>query len=204
MSGMNEPGVGVLLDQETLAERVAAGSMPAWVGTHWRSFRTSMLGERDGAPFPCYFGVEAVAAGDPLYTACRSTTDRDALLALRDTLVEYLRVFEDVGPFERSIVPVFDRVSLAAGDRVGTAGADEKLLAVDEEDALAARDVAGLLVGVAVLRDERPRIDPERLNAHFGSSYELDEVNARGRLDGLSILARDAFHTYVRGRDGGS
>jgi FPC/CPF motif-containing protein YcgG len=95
MSGMNEPGVGVLLDQETLAERVAAGSMPAWVGTHWRSFRTSMLGERDGAPFPCYFGVEAVAAGDPLYTACRSTTDRDALLALRDTLVEYLRVFED-------------------------------------------------------------------------------------------------------------
>ncbi|WP_101295017.1 YqcI/YcgG family protein [Halegenticoccus soli] len=92
---MNETGLDALLDQPTLGERVDAGSLPEWVVAHYESFRASMLGDRDGAPFPCYFGIEAERRGGLLYTACRSTTHKDALLALRDALSEYLDVYRD-------------------------------------------------------------------------------------------------------------
>lgn len=90
---MNEPGIQSLMEQETLADRVAAGELPEWVGAHWESFREGLLGERNGTPFPCFFGAESVANGDPLYTACPSTSDADALLGLRDVLLEYLDVY---------------------------------------------------------------------------------------------------------------
>lgn len=92
---MNEPGTGVLLDQETLADRVDSGTYPTWVRAHWRSFRDGLTGERDGEPFPCFFGRQSVAAGDPLYTAVPSATDKDALLDLRDVLVAYLARYEE-------------------------------------------------------------------------------------------------------------
>ncbi|MDG5776417.1 YqcI/YcgG family protein [Haloarculaceae archaeon H-GB2-1] len=94
---MNEPGVEVLCDQGTFADRVAAGEMPSWVESHWEAFRTSMERERNDTPFPCFFGKESFEEGRPLYTACRSTTDRDALLSLRDTLLEYLDTYRDHG-----------------------------------------------------------------------------------------------------------
>ncbi|WP_424018909.1 YqcI/YcgG family protein [Halorientalis pallida] len=92
---MNEPGVEVLLDQETLADRAAAGDLPDWGIDHWESFRDGLLGERNGSPFPCFFGVESVQNGDPLYTLCSSMTDKDALLGFRDTLLEYLDTYRD-------------------------------------------------------------------------------------------------------------
>ena len=91
---MNEPGTeGVLLDQETLRDRV--DDAPDWLQQHYRTFRESMLGKRDGSPFPCYFGIEVEQNGELLYAACESTTDPAALLRLRDTLLEYLRVYPD-------------------------------------------------------------------------------------------------------------
>jgi FPC/CPF motif-containing protein YcgG len=87
--------VGELQDQATLERRVEDGVAPDWVEAHWRSFREGLLGERNGAPFPCYFGIESVAEGDPLYTAVPSTTDRDALLDLGRTLTEYLDTWRD-------------------------------------------------------------------------------------------------------------
>ncbi|WP_254832011.1 YqcI/YcgG family protein [Haloglomus salinum] len=92
---MNEPGFQSVMDQATLAERVEAGEMPAWVERHWRTFRESLTGEHEGESFPCFFGAESVANGEPLYTAVPSTSDRDALLAFRDSLLEYLDVYED-------------------------------------------------------------------------------------------------------------
>ncbi|MEZ3143337.1 YqcI/YcgG family protein [Halobaculum sp. MBLA0143] len=92
---MNEPGVQALVDQTTFRERVESGDYPDWARDHWESFYEGLTGERDGEPFPCFFGAESVAAGDPLYTVVPSTTDPDALLGLRDTLREYLRVWDD-------------------------------------------------------------------------------------------------------------
>jgi hypothetical protein len=92
---MNEPGIQSLLDQATLAERVAAGEMPGWVERHWRTFRDALTGTHEGESFPCFFGAESVANGEPLYTAVPSTRDRDALLSFRDTLLEYLDIYED-------------------------------------------------------------------------------------------------------------
>jgi FPC/CPF motif-containing protein YcgG len=92
---MNEPGMQSLLDQETLVERVESGEASRWVQRHWETFSDGLLGERNGTPFPCFFGVESVQQGDPLYTACPSMSDRDALLSLRDTLLEYLDTYQD-------------------------------------------------------------------------------------------------------------
>ncbi len=92
---MNEPGLQVLLDQETLASRVDAGEVPEWVAAHWHSFRDGLTGERNGTPFPCFFGAESVRNGDPLYTVVPSLTDPDALLGLRDVLCEYLSVYRN-------------------------------------------------------------------------------------------------------------
>ncbi|WP_290818612.1 YqcI/YcgG family protein, partial [Halovivax sp.] len=92
---MNERGLGSLLDQETVAERVERGELPEWVGDHWRSFEDGLTGERNGTPFPCFFGVESIRNGDPLYTTVPSLTDKDALLGLRDALCEYLEVFRE-------------------------------------------------------------------------------------------------------------
>ena len=91
---MNEPGTeGVLLDQETLHARL--DDAPGWLQEHYRTFRRSMLDDRDGSPFPCYFGIEVEREGDLLYAACESTTDPASLLRLRDTLAEYLDTYQD-------------------------------------------------------------------------------------------------------------
>jgi hypothetical protein len=66
-----------------------------------------MLGERDGSPFPCYFGIEVEREGDLLYAACESTTDPAALLRFRDTLLEYLDTYPDHA--ERAPLAVFFR-----------------------------------------------------------------------------------------------
>ena len=95
---MNEPGFGGVLDQTTLAERVSAGEAPDWVAAHWHSFRDGLLGERNGSPFPCFFGVESVEKGWPLYSTVESVTDKNALLTFRDALLEYLATFADHSP----------------------------------------------------------------------------------------------------------
>jgi len=91
---MTEPVVGNLVDQETVATRVESGAAPDWVAAHWNTFRAGLLGERNDTPFPCFFGAESVANGDPLYTAVPSLTDKDALLDLGRTLLEYLDSYE--------------------------------------------------------------------------------------------------------------
>ncbi|MEF8842155.1 MAG: YqcI/YcgG family protein [Haloarculaceae archaeon] len=92
---MTEPVVGGLVDQATVAERVDAGEAPDWVAAHWRTFRDGLLGERNGTPFPCFFGAESVRNGEPLYTAVPSTTHKDALLGLGRTLLEYLGTYRE-------------------------------------------------------------------------------------------------------------
>jgi len=92
---MTEPVVGGLREQETVAERVDSGEAPEWVAAHWRTFRDGLLGERNGTPFPCFFGAESVRNGDPLYTAVPSMTDRDALLGLGRTLLRYLDTYRE-------------------------------------------------------------------------------------------------------------
>jgi FPC/CPF motif-containing protein YcgG len=92
---MTAPIVGGLVNQTTVAERVEAGAAPDWVGDHWNSFRDGLLGQRNDSPFPCYFGVESVENGDPLYTAVPSMTDKDALLDLGRTLRQYLDTYRD-------------------------------------------------------------------------------------------------------------
>ncbi len=92
---MNEPGVQALVDQPTFRERVASGQYPDWARRHWETFYEGLTGEHDGSPFPCFFGKESVESGDPLYTLVPSTTDPEALFGLRETLREYLRVWDD-------------------------------------------------------------------------------------------------------------
>ena len=92
---MTKPIVGNLVPQSTVEERVASGAAPEWVGAHWETFRDGLLGERNDTPFPCFFGAESVANGDPLYTAVPSMSETDALLDLGRTILEYLEVFED-------------------------------------------------------------------------------------------------------------
>jgi len=92
---MSDPLVGSLVDQATVEQRVASGAAPDWVAAHWQSFREGLLGERNDTPFPCFFGAESVANGDPLYTAVPSLTDRDALLVLGDVLLDYLDTYRD-------------------------------------------------------------------------------------------------------------
>jgi hypothetical protein len=92
---MNQPGIGSLMTQDTLATWVDFGDAPQWVAAHWESFRQGLLGEHEGSPFPCFFGVESVKEGDPLYAVVPSLTDKNALLSLRDVLVEYLDVYRD-------------------------------------------------------------------------------------------------------------
>jgi len=96
--------VGSLQDQATVAERVESGAAPDWVAAHWNTFRDGLLGERNDTPFPCFFGAESVANGDPLYTAVPSMTDTDALLNLGRTLHSYLDVHQEYS----------DRASLVA------------------------------------------------------------------------------------------
>jgi len=103
---MNEPGTeGVLLDQKTLHDRL--DDAPGWLQDHYRTFRESMLGERDDSPFPCYFGIEVEREGDLLYAACESTTDPAALLRLRDVLVVDLDAYADHA--DRAPLAVFFR-----------------------------------------------------------------------------------------------
>jgi hypothetical protein len=92
---MNDPGLQALVDQETVQRRLAAEALPAWAERHYRTFRNSLLGTHEGSPFPCYFGVESEREGMALYTFVPSMTDKDALLGLRDTLLEYLSVYPD-------------------------------------------------------------------------------------------------------------
>ncbi|MGM0590259.1 MAG: YqcI/YcgG family protein [Halobacteriota archaeon] len=92
---MTDPVVGNLQTQDTLVERVETGKAPDWVSDHWRTFSGAITDERAEAPFPCFFGVESVRSGDPLYTAVPSTTDKDALLNLGRTLLAYLDTYPD-------------------------------------------------------------------------------------------------------------
>jgi hypothetical protein len=92
---MSSQIVGAVQDQETLVSRVESGDAPDWVADHWRTFRDGLLGERNGSPFPCFFGAESVRDGEPLYTAVPSMTDKDALLGLGATLLEYLETYQD-------------------------------------------------------------------------------------------------------------
>ncbi|MFC7075539.1 YqcI/YcgG family protein [Haloarcula halophila] len=92
---MSDAVVGTLLDQQTLAARVEAGDTPAWVADHWRTFRDALTGERNGTPFPCFFGAESVREGEPLYTAVPSLTDPEALFDLGETLCSYLERYQD-------------------------------------------------------------------------------------------------------------
>ncbi|CCQ37181.1 YcgG family protein [Natronomonas moolapensis 8.8.11] len=92
---MTDRIVGGLRTQATVESRVESGAAPAWVRAHWNSFREGLLGRRNDTPFPCFFGAESVANGDPLYTAVPSTTDAGALLGLGETLLEYLDVRTD-------------------------------------------------------------------------------------------------------------
>ena len=92
---MTDRIVGGLRTQATVESRVESGAAPGWVRAHWNSFREGLLGERNDTPFPCFFGAESVANGDPLYTAVPSTTDKDALIGLGETLLEYLDVRTD-------------------------------------------------------------------------------------------------------------
>ena len=92
---MTEPVVGGLSTQENLEQRVSAGNAPEWVGDHWRSFKDGLLGERNGTPFPCFFGAESVRDGVPLYTAVPSMTDKDALLGFGETVLEYLDSYKE-------------------------------------------------------------------------------------------------------------
>ncbi|MFC7202513.1 YqcI/YcgG family protein [Haloferax namakaokahaiae] len=92
---MNESGLQVLMEQDVLRQRIADGELPAWAVQHYETFRETMLGEHDGSPFPCYFGIESERQGDALYTFVDSMTHKDDLLALRDTLLEYIDVYPD-------------------------------------------------------------------------------------------------------------
>ena len=94
---MNEPGVGPLLDQSTLAARVEGGRAPDWLVVHFETFRAALTGDHDGEPFPCCFGVESVRRGDPLLVGLSSPTDPDSLLRFRDALLEYLKASPDHG-----------------------------------------------------------------------------------------------------------
>ncbi|WP_255151398.1 YqcI/YcgG family protein [Halorarius halobius] len=100
---MNEPGLSVLMDQETFARR--AESAPGWVQDHWETFEQGLTGTRDGEPFPCFFGAESVRAGEPLYTVVPSLSLREDLLQLGEVLREYLAVHEDHG--ERASLVTF-------------------------------------------------------------------------------------------------
>jgi FPC/CPF motif-containing protein YcgG len=104
---MNEPGFDVLMNQQTVRSRVESGTLPDWTVSHYESFRDGLLGERNDAPFPCYFGIEMEREGDGLYTFCDSTTDPDSLFALGETLLEYLDTYDDHA--ERAPLTVFFR-----------------------------------------------------------------------------------------------
>jgi hypothetical protein len=86
---------GTIHEQDRLEARAEAGAAPDWVAAHWRTFRDGLLGERNGSPFPCFFGAESVRDGDPLYTVVPSMTDRDALLGLGAALLEYLDTYRE-------------------------------------------------------------------------------------------------------------
>ena len=116
---MNEPGtVGVLLDQETLHNRL--DDAPGWLQEHYRTFRDSMLDEHNGSPFPCHFGIEVERNGDLLYAACESTTDPSALLRFRDTLLEYLDTYPDHA--DRAPLAVFFKPPAGDPGRAGAIG----------------------------------------------------------------------------------
>ncbi|WP_049969244.1 YqcI/YcgG family protein [Haladaptatus cibarius] len=102
---MNEPGIDVLMNQATVQRRIDSGRVPDWGVEHYESFRDGLLGERNDAPFPCYFGIETEREGDGLYSFCSSMADKDALLALGDTIIEYLDVYENHA--ERAPLTVF-------------------------------------------------------------------------------------------------
>jgi len=95
------------MDQSTVETRVEASSVPDWAAAHYRSFHEAVLGERNGTPFPCHFGVRSEQEGLGLYTFCDSSTDVDALFDLGETLLEYLDVYEEHS--ERAPLTVFFR-----------------------------------------------------------------------------------------------
>lgn len=85
--------INQLQDQSTLEARVETEEAPDWVASHWNTFKEGLTGERNGSPFPCFFGAESVKNGDPLYTAVPSLSRKDALINLGETLLEYLQIY---------------------------------------------------------------------------------------------------------------
>lgn len=106
---MNEPGLHALMDQQTVEHRAESKALPDWAAAHYESFHGGILNERNDTPFPCYFGVESEREGTGLYAFCDSTTDKDSLLDLGETLLEYLDAYEDHS--ERAPLTVFFRPS---------------------------------------------------------------------------------------------
>ncbi len=94
-----------LFDQERLHDRLDAGTLPDWAVEHYDEFRSAMLGERDGTPFPCYFGVDSEERGWALYTFVPGLDD-ESLDAFRDVLLAYLQTYEHHAP-RASLVAFF-------------------------------------------------------------------------------------------------
>ena len=70
---MNEPGIQARpRPGDAGGARRPGRGFPGWVAVHWRTVPDSLVGARDGEPFPCVFGAESVESGEPLYTAVPS------------------------------------------------------------------------------------------------------------------------------------
>ena len=94
-----------LFDQERLQDRLAAGALPDWAREHYETFRADMLGERDGTPFPCFFGVDSEKEGWALYTFVPGFDD-ESLARFADVTRAYLRTQEHHSP-RTSLVAFF-------------------------------------------------------------------------------------------------
>jgi len=87
------------------------------------------------------------------------------------------------------------RVDGFAGDDIGVAGLDVVLLAVDGEQDLAVEEVARLFVFVAVVVDQRARLDAEVLDAHPVAGGQLRQVHAVEYLGTPLLVESYDVHT---------
>ncbi|QZP37322.1 YqcI/YcgG family protein [Halobaculum magnesiiphilum] len=127
---MNEPHLQSLCDQETMIERARADDAPEWLTRHVETFTGALTGERNGTPFPCHFGTNAVERGDLLYAAVPSLTDPDALFGFRDALLEYLDTYQS----HAELAPLV--TFFAPPEAVGEGGGVEAVPEADWHEAL--------------------------------------------------------------------
>ncbi|WP_435348020.1 YqcI/YcgG family protein [Haloarchaeobius sp. HRN-SO-5] len=97
-----------LFDQERLHDRLEAEALPDWAVEHYEEFREAMLGDRDGAPFPCYFGVDSEKKGWALYTFVPRFDD-ESLARYAEVVQAYLATQEHHAP-RTSLVSFFRNV----------------------------------------------------------------------------------------------